>query len=180
MVGCAPNSHHYNNNNNNIDPLGAGFTGSLLAVPKCRKSVQKRCFEVNVRRQIWDPYVFGLPGFTNPRSKWRNKRVRFDHRTGEPFEKGRMPLKLYDKVMEETREMQKRIRRTFAESPQDKEVRIVYVDESKSMDNNNNKVLIEMEKEPPKFFSKNLLQRSTVHKTDRKSSTSTVKPDNLG
>ena len=58
-------------------------------------------------------------------------------------------MKLYDKVMEETLDMQKRIVRMFTELPQDKEVRIVYMDESKAMDNNINKVLIAMEKEPP-------------------------------
>ena len=40
LIGASSKNHPLNNNNSE-DPLGSGFMGQLLAVPKSRKSVQK-------------------------------------------------------------------------------------------------------------------------------------------
>ena len=64
--------------------------------------------------------LFSLKTFSQTRI---NRRIRSDHRTGEFFELGRLPMKAYKRAMEETKAMQDMIAKTWAQEPKDKEVK---------------------------------------------------------
>jgi len=66
----------------------------------------------------------------------------------------------YDKVIEETKAIKEKVQQAFGLSPIEKEAKIVY-EEDKPTDIDESKVLVEMGKKRPEWFSKSLLQKSS-------------------
>jgi len=107
-----------------------------------------------------------------------NKRIRVDQNTMEYFELDKLAPKSYKRVMEETKEIGNKISDTFGRFvPHDKEVKIFYKGEKESFKGvEDNKMPVEIEKERPAFFSKNLLMKA---KTPESGSNTTVRPSGL-
>ncbi len=156
-----------------VDPLASGFGGILWNVQKHRRSLEKR----DIRK-------FGYLHWGTYKQLRANRRLRHDHKTGEVFELGRLPPNRYRAVMEETREIQRRMADAFGLEAKDKEVAVVYKgEEERAKRAATDRVkLVEMEKERPAFFSPNLLQK--VHRppsaAEKDRSTTTVRPSGLG
>ena len=105
-----------------------------------------------------------------------NRRIRVDHKTGEYYELNKLAPKYYQKVMEETTAIKNKISETFGQfAPKDKEVSVFYANEKPQ--ENDNKMPIEMEKDRPQFFSRNLMQKAKPAPTS--TSTTTVRPSGL-
>ncbi len=108
-----------------------------------------------------------------------NRRLRVDHVTGETFELGRLPLKSYEAVMAETKLIQEKMKEAFGIDAKDKEVRVLYKDDDAHSFGSTDKIkVVEMEKERPIFFSKNLTQRTAKSK-EVDDTTTTVRPSEL-
>ncbi len=140
--------------------------------PKHRRSLEKR----DIRK-------FGQLHWGTYKQLRLNRRLGHDHKTGEVFELGKIPLRKYLAVMEETEEIQKKIADTFRLEAKDKEVAVFYKGEEDRVKDFGDKVkLIEMEKERPAFFSQNLLQKThrTLAKKIKDQSSTTVRPSGLG
>lgn len=157
-----------------VDPLAAGFAGTLWNTPKHRKSAEMRHVE-----------KFGDTGL-----KWGtsyklrpNRRLRTDHRTGEAFELGKVVPGVYRRAMEETRAIQERVATAFGNGVKDREVRVAYQDEKRdSFGETKKELLVEMEKPRPAFFSPGLLQKSNrpAKQNKEEEANTTVRPSGLG
>ncbi len=152
------------------DPLSSGFGGILWNVPKRRRPLERR----HQRKYGSAGKLWGNSHILHP-----NRRIRHDHQTGETFELSKLPLAVYRRVMDETKEIQARMSDTFGIGPRDQEVAVVY----KGEESKDAKLrIVEMEKERPAFFSSALLQKS--HRTpavkSRGETTTTVRPTGLG
>lgn len=105
-----------------------------------------------------------------------NRRIRVDNVTGEYFELGKVAPVTYKKVMDETRQIQKRMADSFGTGqPRDQEVLVLYEGEQHSSLTGNQKI-IEMERQRPSFFASNLLQKSNGEREQSE----TVRPSGLG
>ncbi|XP_052749223.1 39S ribosomal protein L32, mitochondrial isoform X2 [Galleria mellonella] len=97
---------------------------------------------------------------------------------GHHHESGRLCGNCYKKVEMETNEIKEKIQEKLAKTPIDKDVIVLYEGENLPDQPNEfwkGKRIIEMKKERPQWFSRNLLQKST-----QQPSTSTdVKPTDL-
>lgn len=145
------------------DLIGNGF---LWAVPKHRRSVEKRW-----KRKFGDPdYI------------WKLLRPRKDLRTcnvcGDDHEAGVLCPTCYKKVIDETKAMQDQIQNELKLEPVEKEVVVLYQGEKvgKPEEFFKGKRIVEMQKERPAWFSKNLLQETT----QKNATTKEVKPSDLG
>merc|ERR1711860_466919 len=112
-----------------------------------------------------------------------NRRLRVDHKTGETFEIGFLAPKMMKKVMSETHEIQNAMKKAWGREPKDREVALLYKDETQAKFGRLREKMkfVEMEKERPSFFSANLMQKSNT-KSSKDSGgdvTSTVKPTEL-
>ena len=138
--------------------------GILWAVPKKRVPVEKR-----IRRKFRHPQnaIYKL-----------NRFIRTDHKTGEWFELGKLPLKTYETVMAETDAIKAKMTQAFHNQIRDKEFLVKYNNEEDKVKGHQEVMVVEMEKERPNFFSKSLLQRSTQQNLDP--NTTTVRPSKLG
>lgn len=89
-----------------------------------------------------------------------------------------IPATCYKKVMDETKAMQEAIQNELKLDPIEKEVVVVYEGEkdSKPSEFFEGKRIVEMKKERPSWFSKNLLQQTT----QQPATTKDVKPSQLG
>lgn len=83
---------------------------------------------------------------------------------------------MYLKVMNESVAIQKQMRDKFGFQPKDKDFVVLY--EGEKTDPDSGKLIVEMEKERPAFYSKNLMQKARAPIKDE--TTTTVKPSGLG
>ena len=143
------------------------FLGLLWNTPKQRRSLEKRHFRRFAGKE-WGSQKIMRP----------NRKIRTDPATGEPYVLGRLGQWTYNKVMEETRQVQKRMADVFGAKPKDKEVAILYSNESDNFEGKKNVLVVEMEKARPAFFSANLMQKVKQKQGD--SDTTTVRPSGLG
>merc|ERR1712029_1141457 len=123
-----------------------------------------------LRHDVWCPHR---------RERWGEESLgRVDQNTMEYFELDKLAPKSYKRVMEETKEIGNKISDTFGRFvPHDKEVKIFYKGEKESFKGvEDNKMPVEIEKERPAFFSKNLLMKA---KTPESGSNTTVRPSGL-
>ncbi|XP_047984312.1 39S ribosomal protein L32, mitochondrial [Leguminivora glycinivorella] len=145
------------------DIVGDGF---LLAVPKFRRTVEKR-----LKRKFGNPdYIW------KPLVPQTNIRVCRD--CGHHHESGRLCEHCYKKIQEETKLIQEQIKKKLGVGPITEDVVILYEGENlpeKAKEFWNGKRVVEMKKERPQWFSKNLLQKST----QQPSNSTDVKPTDL-
>ncbi|CAH0407433.1 unnamed protein product [Chilo suppressalis] len=144
------------------DLIGDGY---LMAVPKFRRTVEKR----------WKR-KFGSPDYV-----WKmivpNKNIKVCQECGHHHELGRLCENCYKRIENETKLIKDKIVEKLGNSPIDKEVVILYENEAPEQKSEfwNGKRIVEMKKERPSWFSKNLLQKSTQEPSDSKD----VKPIDL-
>ncbi|KDR14769.1 39S ribosomal protein L32, mitochondrial isoform X1 [Zootermopsis nevadensis] len=139
--------------------------GFLWAVPYKRRSLEKRLS----RKFGYPEYVYKL---LLPK---RNLLV--CNTCGHHHEAGHLCPHCYAKVRSETEAMQSAIQEELGLSPVEQEVVVLYGGEKVEQPAEywKGKRIIEMKKERPSWFSKNLLEKSTV----QPSSSSDVKPTEL-
>ncbi|XP_034661210.1 39S ribosomal protein L32, mitochondrial [Drosophila subobscura] len=139
--------------------------GMLWAVPKHRRSVEKR-----LNRK------FGYPEYV-----WKPLKVKQNIRScqtcGHDHEMGVLCPFCYNKVLKETEDMQAKIQEKLGLDPIDKEVIVLYEGEKaeQTAENLEGKRIVEMKKPRPMWFTKNLLQKSTQPLSESKE----VKPSDL-
>ncbi|XP_057370198.1 large ribosomal subunit protein bL32m isoform X2 [Daphnia carinata] len=146
------------------------FDGFLWGVPTCRRSAEKRMMR-----------KYGAPN-------WHNKLIlpRKDIKTcgtcGHNHEAGRLCPNCYSKVKAETSVLQEKMVQELGLDPIDKEIAIVYQGEKNQFDDEffKGKRVVQMEKPRPKWFSKNLLQKSGPNSDLGNSEVTTIKPHDLG
>ncbi|EDW84515.1 uncharacterized protein Dwil_GK14166 [Drosophila willistoni] len=155
------------------NPLSPGFSlnellgnGMLWAVPKHRRSVEKR-----LNRK------FGYPEYTWKLLK-EKRNLRSCVQCGHDHELGVLCPHCYNKVRQETQLMQDKIQEQLGLDPVEKEVIVLYEGEKaeEQADALENKRIVEMPKPRPMWFTKNLLQKSTQQTSETKE----VKPSDLG
>jgi len=128
--------------------------GFVWGVPKRRRSVEKR-----ITRK------FGLPEWGLKLLKPKYNLLVCDS-CGHHYEAKRLCRNCYEKTIEETKLIRESMEAKFGHSAIDKDVIVLYEsDKRKDMDesslNASNKLIVEIPKERPTFFSPNLLQKST-------------------
>ncbi len=106
-------------------------------------------------------------------------RLHNDHETGEDFELGKLALERYRLAMEETMEIQERMRQAFGMGPKDREVAVVYKGEEDRFGEEDRGT--RGTRRPP-FFSPKLMQKAirTPAAKARDESSTTVRPTGLG
>lgn len=84
----------------------------------------------------------------------------------------------YDKVRQETKQMQDKIQQQLGLNPIEQEVVVLYEGEKneQTVDSLSGKRIVEMDKPRPMWFTKNLLQKTTQQTSESKE----VKPSDLG
>ncbi|KAI4460031.1 39s ribosomal protein l32 mitochondrial [Holotrichia oblita] len=145
------------------DILGDGF---LWAVPKSRRSIEKR-----LKRKFGSPeYVDKL---LRPKTNLRTCNV-----CGDDHEIGVLCPSCYKRVIDETKAMQDKIQEELKLSPVENEVVVLYDGEKDEKPSEfwEGKRIVEMKKSRPSWFSKNLTQQTT----QQPATTSDVKPSELG
>ncbi|XP_053603778.1 large ribosomal subunit protein bL32m [Plodia interpunctella] len=140
--------------------------GMLLAVPKFRRTVEKR-----LKRK------FGSPDYV-----WKmlvpQTNIRVCRDCGHHHENGRLCENCYSKIKVETEEIKQKIQEKLGSGPIEKDVIVLYEGdntEEQPQEFWNGKRIIEMQKERPQWFSKNLLQKTTQQPSD----STDVKPTDL-
>ncbi|CAF4767322.1 unnamed protein product [Pieris macdunnoughi] len=145
------------------DIVGDGF---LLAVPKFRRTLEKR-----LKRKYGSPqYVWKM---LVPQTN-----IKVCQDCGHYHERGRLCGHCYKKVEAETKEIQEKIVEKLANKPIENDVIVLYDGENlpdQPKEFWQGKRIIEMKKERPQFFSKNLLQKTT----QQPSESTDVKPTDL-
>ncbi|CAG9795067.1 unnamed protein product [Diatraea saccharalis] len=144
------------------DIIGDGY---LLAVPKFRRTIEKR-----LKRKYGSPeYVWKM---IVPKNN-----IKVCQECGHHHECGRLCENCYTKIETETKLIKDKIVEKLGGSPIDKEVVVLYENETPEQPKEfwKGKRIIEMKKERPSWFSKNLLQKSTQEPSDSKD----VKPTDL-
>ncbi|XP_059487713.1 large ribosomal subunit protein bL32m [Neocloeon triangulifer] len=154
----------------NSNPFGIG-NGFLWAVPKHRRTAERR-----MKRK------FGCEG------NWKlilpRKDLTVCSRCGHHHEIGIMCSNCYKKVQEETKLAQNLVQEKLGLSAVDKEVILLYENESPPQDAQN-KTVVEVPRPRPQWFSRNLLQRSTEVNSPKaiaepETVSVSVKPSDLG
>lgn len=142
------------------------WDGLLWAVPKSRRSLERRL----TRR-------YGAENWPNGRKLIRKQQLFFCFGCGTDKVAGKICLTCFEKVMAETRIIQKEINAKLGYEPRNQEVELFYADDERSPDDmDKNKKIIEIERKRPAWFTKNLLQRVNVPAT----TTTEVNPSDLG
>uniref|UniRef100_A0A1B6HU49 Large ribosomal subunit protein bL32m n=1 Tax=Homalodisca liturata TaxID=320908 RepID=A0A1B6HU49_9HEMI len=137
----------------------------LWAVPKHRRTVEKRLSrKFGWPNQVWKPIV-------------PKKNLLMCRSCGDHYVAGHLCTTCYSKVKKETEEMHKEIEAELGLDPVDKEVVVLYQGEKEGIPDEffKGKRIVEMKKERPAWFSKNLLERTT----QGPASTTSVKPTDL-
>ncbi|GLV41304.1 mitochondrial ribosomal protein L32 [Carabus blaptoides fortunei] len=145
------------------DILGDGF---LWAVPRNRRTIERRW-----KRKFGHPeYVWKL---LSPKTN-----LQVCNTCGHDHEIGVLCPHCYDKVQQETKSMQDAIQNELGLNPVEKEVIVLYDGEKQQQPEEfwEGKRIVEIKKERPSWFSKNLLQRTT----QGPATTKDVKPSDLG
>ncbi|XP_023950524.2 39S ribosomal protein L32, mitochondrial [Bicyclus anynana] len=141
--------------------------GILLAVPKFRRTVEKR-----LKRK------FGSPEYT-----WKmlvpKTNIIVCNSCGHYHERGHLCAHCYKKVEAETKEIQDKIQQKLGnQKPIENDVIVLYNGESlpdQPKEFWRGKRIIEMKKDRPQWFSKNLLEKTTQQPSESKD----VKPTDL-
>ncbi|NP_001091811.1 mitochondrial ribosomal protein L32 [Bombyx mori] len=145
------------------DLIGDGF---LLAVPKFRRTVEKRLNrKFGWPEYVWKPFV--------PKTN-----LKTCHECGHHHEQGRLCGNCYKKIGKETKEIQGEILKKLGSGPIEQDVIVLYEGETlpdQQKEFWKGKRIVEMKKERPQWFSKNLLQKST----QQPSKSTDVKPTDL-
>jgi len=126
---------------------------------------------------------FGLKGWT-----WKmlipNYNLLICDNCGHHYQAKHMCRNCYEKNLEETKIIRESIEAKLGHSPIDKDVIVLYQsDKEKGMDIDestaslNNKLLVEIPKERPSFFSPNLLQKSTAGLNKKSKDVTTTVPE---
>lgn len=132
--------------------VGDGF---LWAVPRNRRTVEKR-----LKRKFGDPkYHYKM---LQPK-----KHLLVCNTCGHYYEARNLCPHCYEKVKLETEAMQEQIQKELGLNPIEQEVVVVYEGEKQEQSDEfwKGKRIVEMKRERPPWFSKNLLQRSTDEPT---------------
>ncbi|XP_072939527.1 large ribosomal subunit protein bL32m [Epargyreus clarus] len=141
--------------------------GLLLAVPKFRRTIEKRL----KRKFGWEKYVNHM---IVPKNN-----IKVCHQCGHNHESGRLCENCYKKVENETKEIQAKIKQQLGYlKPIENDVIVLYEGETLPDEPKefwHGKRIIEMKKERPQWFSKNLLQKTT----QKPSNSTDVKPTDL-
>lgn len=135
------------------DLIGDGF---LFAVPTFRRTL-----EVRKTRKIGIPYKNDAR--EGLKILLKKTFLRTCNSCGNYHERDCLCPHCYAKVRDETNEIKEKIIKELKLDPVDKEIVVVY-DEDKKPEMSeywNGKRIVEMEKPRPKWFSKNLMQRTT-------------------
>ncbi|CAH0702924.1 unnamed protein product [Spodoptera exigua] len=145
------------------DIVGDGF---LLAVPKFRRTIERK-----LKRK------FGSPEYV-----WKmlipNNSIKVCQNCGHHHEKRRLCENCYTKVKKETEEIQAQIKEKLVINPIEHDVVVLYKGETlpdQPKEFWKGKRIIEMKKERPQWFSKNLLEKTT----QQPSKSTDVKPTDL-
>ncbi|XP_054280343.1 39S ribosomal protein L32, mitochondrial-like [Macrosteles quadrilineatus] len=137
----------------------------LWAVPKKRRSVEKRLNrKYGWPDQVWKPLV-------------PKKNLLVCKNCGSNHEAGFLCPTCYSKVKEETEAIHQAIEAELGLNPLDKDVVVLYQGEKDGVPDefHKGKRIIEMKKERPPWFSKNLLEKTTKGLA----TTTSVKPTDL-
>ncbi|XP_069681824.1 large ribosomal subunit protein bL32m [Periplaneta americana] len=139
--------------------------GFLWAVPRSRRTVEKR-----LNRKFGYPQYFFkllLP----------KKNLLVCNTCGHHYESGHLCPHCYARVQAETEAMQSAIQEELGLNPVENEVVVLYQGEKEKQPAEvwKGKRIVEMKKERPSWFSKNLLQKTTL----QPSSSGDVKPTEL-
>ncbi|XP_026482066.1 39S ribosomal protein L32, mitochondrial-like [Ctenocephalides felis] len=140
--------------------------GLLWAVPKSRRTIEKRLNrKFGNPDYIWKPYI--------PKTN-----ILVCKSCGHYHEAGILCKHCYDKVKIETQEMQDKIVNDLGLNPDDKEVVVLYDGEKVDKPDEvwQGKRIVEMKKQRPSWFSKNLLQKSTQ---EANTTVTDIKPNEL-
>uniref|UniRef100_A0A6M2DJQ5 Large ribosomal subunit protein bL32m n=1 Tax=Xenopsylla cheopis TaxID=163159 RepID=A0A6M2DJQ5_XENCH len=140
--------------------------GLLWAVPKSRRTIEKRLKrKFGDPKYVWKPYV--------PKTH-----LLVCNTCGHHYEAGILCRHCYNKVKAETQEMQDKIINDLGLKPDDKDVVVLYDGENVDKPDEiwQGKRIIEMKKQRPSWFSKNLLQKSTQEPT---TNATEIKPNDL-
>lgn len=137
----------------------------LWAVPKTRRTIEKRLKrKFGLKERVWK--------MLGPK-----KNLMMCNTCGTHHEAGFLCPACYDKVQKETKQMQDTIQAELGLNPVEKEVIVLYEGEKEGYTEEffEGKRIVEMKKERPPWFSKNLLQKSTAQPSTSKD----VKPTEL-
>lgn len=136
--------------------------GILWGVPKHRKTIEKRLQN-----------RFGTPKMIPEKTH-----LGICNNCGNHYEIGVLCPTCYEKIRKETELMQDKIKEELKLTPVENEIVVLYDGEKGEKPDEfwKGKRIVEMEKPRPKWFSKNLMQKST----QQPATTATVKPDELG
>ncbi|XP_063705278.1 large ribosomal subunit protein bL32m [Culicoides brevitarsis] len=139
--------------------------GILWGVPKHRKTIEKRLKN-----------RYGTPGLSSKMIPEKTH-LRVCNSCGNHYEVGVLCPTCYENIRKETEIMQEKIKQELKMSPVENEVVVLYDGEKAEQPDEfwRGKRIIEMEKPRPKWFSKNLMQKST----QKPATTAAVKPDEL-
>ncbi|XP_059171873.1 large ribosomal subunit protein bL32m-like [Physella acuta] len=146
IAGCpsaiSPSEDLHKSSKSMLDSI---FDGLLLAVPKHRRSIEKRLY----RKHRYTAFMeYGTPKSTIvPCLECGNYR-----------EKGHLCKHCYDKVCLETKEMKAKLGEDIKYNVPMQEIEFVYNGEA--ADNSGGKLVINMNKSRPSWFSKNLLNKT--------------------
>lgn len=141
-------------------------TSILWAVPKHRKSIEKRMSaKYGMKDRVWKMLM--------PRTD-----LTVCYTCGYTHHRKTLCGNCYAKVKEETTRLQDKIVEALGLSPVDKEVVVLYKGEGQDESDDFHKTykVVEVEGERPPWFSKNLLQKTTQKPSD----STDVKPTELG
>ncbi|XP_039290612.1 39S ribosomal protein L32, mitochondrial [Nilaparvata lugens] len=125
--------------------------GILWGVPKSRRTIEKRLQrKFGIPKWHWKPLV--------PRTNLLNCNT-----CGNTYEAGHLCTHCYNKVMDETKKVQDAVQAELGLEPVEKEVVVLYRGEREQQPNEfwEGKRIVELDRERPSWFSKNLLQKST-------------------
>lgn len=137
----------------------------LWAVPKSRRTIEKR-----LRRK------FGHPDYVMKILKPK-KNLLSCNTCGHHHEAGMLCPHCYEQVIEETKAIQEKIQAELGLSPVEQDVVVLYDNERSKQPEEfwQGKRIVEMKKDRPQWFSKNLMERST----QQGSESNDVKPTDL-
>jgi large subunit ribosomal protein L32 len=143
--------------------------GFVWGVPKKRRSVERR----------WCRKI-GAQGLHMKIFKPKTNLLICDT-CGHHYEAKHLCRNCYDRVQAETESIRKTVESQLGDSPENRSIVVLYENERGKVDESviENKILVELPKPRPAWFSRNLLEKSTAG-ADGKTTTVTVKPPNLG
>jgi len=169
LVGWSlPFAHDGNYTPQEEDKKSEGF---LWGVPKKRTSLEKRwCKNMGAENWLWKMLI---PKYN----------IRICETCGHHYEAKHLCRNCYERVKAETEVIRKKIEADIGRNPEDKGVVILYENEKNVMEatelKQSDRMIVEIPKERPAWFSSNLLQKTTAEPDPETTTVATTKP-NLG